>query len=284
MTNNSAFEKMKERMELRGFAISTQRTYLMHLRHFANHFKLPFSEMNYDHVRDFLLHVIKVKKLSSEYINSSYSAIRFLYESVFERDWNMKHIPRLKSKRKLPVVLSKEEINKILKDVSYLKHKAMIVTAYSAGLRVSEVSRLKVHDIDSENMQIFIRQGKGNKDRFALLSKNTLNLLRNYYKQLHPKNTDWLFPGQNPSNPISTRTIQSSFKDAVKKAGITKKVSPHTLRHSFATHLVEQGTNLIIVKDLLGHEKLETTMLYIHLAKKDILNTHSPFDGGVFDV
>jgi site-specific recombinase XerD len=189
----------------------------MHLRHFANHFKLPFSEMNYDHVRDFLLHVINVKKLSSEYINSSYSAIRFFYESVFERDWNMKHIPRLKSKRKLPVVLSKEEINKILKDVSYLKHKVMIVTAYSAGLRVSEVSRLKVHDIDSKNMQIFIRQGKGNKD-------------------------------------------------------------------SFATHLVEQGTNLIIVKDLLGHEKLETTMLYIHLAKKDILNTHSPFDGGVFDV
>jgi len=106
MTNNTAFEKMKERMELRGFAISTQKTYLMHIRHFTNHFKLPFSEMNYDHVRDFLLHAIKVKKLSSEYINSSYSAIKFLYESVFERDWNMKHIPRLKSKRKLPVACS----------------------------------------------------------------------------------------------------------------------------------------------------------------------------------
>ncbi|TYQ14893.1 UNVERIFIED_CONTAM: site-specific recombinase XerD [Acetivibrio alkalicellulosi] len=282
MTNNKAFEKMKQGMELRGFAISTQKKYLMNLRHFTNHFNLPFSEMNYDHVRDFLHHAIKIKKLSSESINGCYSAIRFLYETVFERDWNMKHIPRIKNKKKFPEVLSKDEVNKIFKNASYLKHKAMIVTAYSAGLRVSEVSRLKISDIDSKNMQIFIRQGKGNKDRFALLSKNNLEILRTYFKKFRP--TDWLFPGQNPSNPISTRTIQSTFKEAVKKAGITKNVSPHTLRHSFATHLVEQGTNLIIVKDLLGHEKLETTMIYIHLARKDILGTSSPFDGGDFDV
>lgn len=281
MTNNQAFKKMQEMMDLRGFAPSTQRTYLMHARHLTNHFSLPFKNMTYDHVRDFLLHAINIKKLSCEYVNSAYSSFRFLYEAVFEREWNMKHIPRVKKKRKFPEVLSKEAVKKILASVSNLKHKAMLATAYSAGLRVGEVAKLKITDIDSKNMQLFIRQAKGNKDRYALLSSSNLELLRKYYKEYHPK--EWLFPGQNSSQPISTRTIQAAFNDAKKIAGITKKVTPHTLRHSFATHLIEQGTSLITVKELLGHESIDTTVLYIHLAKRDVLGVHSPFDGDDFN-
>lgn len=282
MTNNLAFEKMKQMMELRGFAASTQKTYMMHLRQFTNHFSISFSDMDYDHVRDFLHHAISIRKLSCEYVNSCYSAIRFLYEAVFERDWNMKHIPRIKKKRKFPEVLSKDEILKIINSLDNLKHKAMLVTAYSAGLRVSDVANLKIIDVDSNNMQLFIRQSKGNKDRYALLSKTNLDILRRYYKEFKPK--EWLFPGQNPSLPISTRTIQHVFNDAKNRAGIHKKVSPHTLRHSFATHLIEQGANLLTVKDLMGHDSIETTILYIHLARRDVLGVSSPIDGGDFDV
>lgn len=282
MTNNLAFKKMKQMMELRGFAASTQKAYMMHLRQFTNHFSIPFSDMGYDHVRDFLHHAISIRKLSCEYVNSCYSAIRFLYETVFERDWNMKHIPRIKKKRKFPEVLSKEEILKIINSLDNLKHKAMLVTAYSAGLRVSDVANLKISDVDSKNMQLFIRQSKGNKDRYALLSKTNLDILRRYYKEFKPK--EWLFPGQNPSLPISTRTIQHVFNDAKKRAGIHKNVSPHTLRHSFATHLIEQGANLLTVKDLMGHDSIETTIQYIHLARRDVLGVSSPIDGGKFDV
>lgn len=282
MTNEQALKRMTEMMDLRGFAPSTQRTYLMHLRHLTNHFSTPFCDMGYDHVKDFLVHAINIRKLSCEYVNSAYSSIRFLYETVFERDWNMRHIPRVKKKRKFPEVLSKEDINKLFNAVSNVKHKAMLVVAYSAGLRVNEVAKLKITDIDSKNMQIFIRQAKGNKDRYALLSNTTLELLRKYYKLYHPK--EWLFPGQNPNYPISTRTIQAAFNDAKKIAGINQRATPHTLRHSFATHLIEQGTNLLTVKDLLGHESVDTTAMYIHLARRDVLGVRSPFDGGDFNV
>jgi len=281
MTNEQAFKRMKEMMDLRGFAPSTQRTYLMHIKHLTEHFSIPFCDMGYDHVKDFLIHAINIRKLSCEYVNSAYSSFRFLYEAVFEREWNMRHIPRVKKKRKFPEVLSKEEIKKLLNAVSNIKHKAMLTLAYSAGLRVNEIAKLKVTDIDSKNMQIFIRQAKGNKDRFALLSTSTLALLREYYKLYRPK--EWLFPGQNPSYAISTRTIQAAFNDAKKIAGINPKSTPHTLRHSFATHLVEQGTHLLTVKELLGHESIDTTAMYIHLAKRDILGVRSPFDGGEFD-
>ena len=236
MTNNLAFEKMKQMMELRGFAASTQKTYMMHLRQFTNHFSISFSDMDYDHVRDFLHHAISIRKLSCEYVNFCYSAIRFLYEAVFERDWNMKYIPRIKKKRKFPEVLSKDEILKIINSLDNLKHKAMLVTAYSAGLRVSDVANLKIIDVDSNNMQLFIRQSKGNKDRYALLSKTNLDILRRYYKEFKPK--EWLFPGQNPSLPISTRIIQHVFTDAKNCAGIHKKVSPHTLRHYVESNIM----------------------------------------------
>ena len=187
MNNNEAIEKFKQCMELKGYAPSTKKAYLMHINHFTKFFEICFENMNYDHVRDFLFDAINRRKLSSEYINSTYSAIRFLYETVFQREWNMKHIPRIKKKRKLPKVLSMEDIKSIINNVQNLKHKAMLVLLYSAGLRVSEVANLKVTDIDSKSMQIFIRQGKGNKDRYAILSKTALFHLRNTTKYTNLK-------------------------------------------------------------------------------------------------
>jgi len=276
MTNFEAVEKFKQCMELKGFAPSTRKAYLMHINHFSRYFEIPYEDMSYEHVRDFLLDAIKRRKLSTEYVNSCYSAIKFLYETILQRDWNMKHIPRVKKKQKLPCVLSMDEVKAILDQVQNLKHKAMLTTIYSAGLRVSEAAKLKICDIDSKNMQIFIRQGKGNKDRYAILSKTTLDTLREYYKVYKPK--EWLFPGQDPSLPITPRTIQSVFNEAKSKAGITKAATTHTLRHSFATHLIENKTHILKVKELLGHDSLNTTILYIHLARKDVFNIVSPMD------
>lgn len=271
---------MKKMMVIRGFAPSTQKSYLQAVKNLINFCNgLKLTSMDYNHIREFLLHAINVRNLSSQYVNSNYSGIKFIFEAVFEREWNMKHVPRVKVKRHFPVVLSKEEVKTLLRAVPNLKHKAALVTIYSAGLRVSEALNLKITDIDSKRMQIFVRQGKGSKDRYVLLAEATLAILRKYFKEYKPK--EWLFQtansGSNPK-PLSTRTIQWAVTDAKKRAGFTKKITTHTLRHSFATHLVEQGVNLIKVKNLLGHDTLETTMLYIHLANKDILSVKSPID------
>ena len=280
MKNQKALEEMQKRMELRGFAKSTQRAYLTAVQKLSEFHSLTFEEMGYSHVRDFLLHAIQVRNLSSQYINTTYSGIKFLFEATLERDWNMKHIPRIRKSRKFPETLLFQEVKKLLEVTTNLKHKAALALAYSAGLRVSEVSNLKITDIDSKTMRIFIRQGKGKKDRYAQLAQKTLEILREYFIEFRPKL--WLFQSESSKNcdpfPISTRTIQNVFQESRIKAGITKKVSPHSLRHSYATHLVEKGTNLIKVKDLLGHDKLETTMLYIHLASKDVFGTKSPMD------
>jgi len=188
----------------------------------------------------------------------------------------MKHIPRLKKRKFMPAVLSLSEVKSIFDSVNNLKHKAILMTIYSAGLRVSEAANLKISDIDSRNMQILIRQSKGFKDRYSLLSHSNLSILRNYWKLFHPK--VWLFPGVPDSKPISIRTIEQIFYDAKLKACISKKVSVHSLRHSFATHLLESGTNILHIQQLLGHENIQTTIKYVHLLRMDVLNVVSPLD------
>jgi site-specific recombinase XerD len=184
---------MTTSMELKGFAKSTQKTYLAHLRRFAEFSgKLP-APAGYDDVRAFLYHAISVRKLSSAYVNSAYGAIKFFFQTALCREWNMLHVPRVKKKYSLPVILSPQEVFQTINATNNLKHKAMLSTIYSAGLRVSEVAHLKVADIDSSRMRIFVRQAKGNKDRYSILSENNLFLLREYWKLYRPK--DWLFPG-----------------------------------------------------------------------------------------
>ena len=248
----------------------------MHIKHFQNFFSKSLESIGYEEVRQFLHHAITVRKLSPEYINASYSAIKFFYETTLEREWNMKHIPRLKKRKFMPAVLSLSEVKSIFNAVNNLKHKAILMTIYSAGLRVSEAANLKITDIDSSNMQILIRQSKGFKDRYSLLSQSNLNILRKYWKQHRPK--IWLFPGVPDSKPISIRTIQQIFQVAKVKANVSKPVSVHSLRHSFATHLLESGTNILHIQQLLGHENIQTTIKYLHLLRLDVLNITSPLD------
>jgi site-specific recombinase XerD len=195
---------------------------------------------------------------------------------VLRMDWEAIHIPRPRREKKLPVVFSKEEVIKLLEATRNLKHKVILSLAYSSGARLEEVSHLKVKDIDSSHMQIRIGCGKGKKDRYTLLSPKLLILLREYWQLYRPKT--YLFEGTNRKGPISTRTIQHIFKNSLKRSKITKDGSFHTLRHSFATHLLEQGTNLRIIQELLGHTNIKTTTVYTHLQNYSPSFVTSPLD------
>ncbi|WP_243186901.1 tyrosine-type recombinase/integrase [Clostridium muellerianum] len=182
----------------------------------------------------------------------------------------------MKEPRRLPVVLSPQKVKSIFDVTDNIKHKAILMTTYSAGLRVSEVCKLKIKDIDSKNMQIFIRQGKGKKDRYSLLSKANLKILREYWKKYKPK--EFLFPGRYCIDPISTRSVQRIFEKALKKTRIAKNATVHTLRHSFATHLLDAGTDICFIQRLLGHTRITTTTIYLHLRRMDLLSIKSPLD------
>ncbi|MEB3102846.1 tyrosine-type recombinase/integrase [Ferviditalea candida] len=263
-------------MELRGFAKSTQRTYLAHIRRFQAFCAKPLPDAGYEDVRAFLHHAITVRKVSSAYVNSAYGAIKFYFQSVLCREWNMLHVPRMKKKRFLPTILTPQEVHLLLEATSNLKHRAILSTIYSSGLRVNEAVHLRISDIDSTNMRILVRQSKGNKDRNTLLSGKNLLLLRHYWKSYRP--SFWLFPGIPSTKPIAARTIQSVFKQSLLASGISKKVSIHSLRHSFATHLLNQGADILQIKELLGHANIQTTSLYLHLTHAQVLGLKSPLD------
>ncbi len=269
------FDKMKMNLELRGYSPKTVKSYLMHVRLFTEYHNESLEALGEDDVRNYLYSIIK-RNLSTSYINSAYSAIRFMFESTLGRDWDMKNIPRIKNAKKLPIALSRKEVILLFNCTPNLKHKAILMTSYAAGLRVSEVSHLKVSDIDSDNMQILISNGKGNKDRYSLLSKSNLDILRLYWKAYRP--SDWLFPGMPSYKPISPRSIQSIFKDSKDRSGIKSSASMHSLRHSFATHLLEDGTDISYIQKLLGHSNIQTTCVYLHLRRMDVLNVVSPLD------
>jgi integrase/recombinase XerD len=199
-----------------------------------------------------------------------------LYVTTLDQKWDVKKIPRAFGTRKLPVLLAPSEIKDLLNAITNPKHKALLMTLYGAGLRASEAATLKVADIDSNNMQILVRQAKGRKDRYTLLSEENLKILRTYW--LHCKPTGWLFPGDSPDLPLTGRTVYRIFRQAKNKANITKRVSPHTLRHCFATHLLEAGTSIYHIQQLLGHVHPKTTSKYIHLTRKDLLQVRSPLD------
>lgn len=269
-------QSMTTFMELRGFAKSTQRTYLAHIRRFHEFCGKPPASVGYEEVRAFLHHAIKTRKRSAEYVNSAYSAIKFLYQSVLQREWNMLHVPRVKKSFKLPTILTPQEVFRIINATPNLKHKAILSTVYSAGLRVSEAAHLQISDIHSHNMRILIRQAKGNKDRYTLLAEKNLLLLRQYWKEYRPNH--WLFPGTSDAKPIAIRSIQEMFKKSRIAAGISNKVSIHTLRHCFATHLLNEGASILQIKELLGHADIQSTSVYLHLSHAQVLGLKSPFD------
>ena len=269
-------EKMRMDMELKNFSIRTIDTYLACVKSFVVYHKRSPELLGYEHIRDYLYYLLKEKKASQSTINQTYSALKFLYEVTLRGDWSSFKIPRCKVSKRLPVVLSKQEVNAVFSMLRNLKHRAVLMTIYSGGLRLHEATQLMVSDIDSARMTIRVRQGKGNKDRYTLLGRRTLELLRLYWGVHRP--VDWLFPSTHAGKPLSDSSVQRAFKGALYHSGIKKKASVHTLRHSFATHLLEAGTDLYHIQRLLGHTTAATTSIYLHVTRKDLSRIVSPID------
>jgi site-specific recombinase XerD len=266
-------------MELRGYSPRTIHSYSRYLNRFLSLIDKPVSDITEEDLRLYL-HSLVCRKVSTAYVNSVYSSTQLFFTHVLKRPFNMQNVPRVKNSKKLPSVLSFSEVISILDATVNVKHKAILMTAYSAGLRVSEVLALKVSDIDSANMQIHVRSGKGDKDRYTLLSEKTLLFLRQYFKEYRPN--DWLFySALDKSRALHSRTAQVTFNASKKKAGIIKPATFHTLRTSFATHLLIKGTDLFTIKTLLGHASIQTTMVYLHLTPSRVLSVSSPYDSEV---
>lgn len=268
--------KMKMDLELRGYSPSTIKHYLNSVSKFAKYFGKSPDFLNENHIRKYLHYCITEKQLSESTINTIYGSLRFFFKITLGREWNTDKLIRVKKIKKLPAVLSKSEVQSILNVTDNLKHKAILMTIYATGIRVSEATKLMVTDIDSKNMQIIIRQGKGKKDRYTLLSINNLEILREYWKRYKPQL--YLFIGNELQKPITVRSIQRIFENSKNKVGIKKKVSVHTLRHSFATHLLEDGVDICYIQKLMGHTSINSTTKYLHLRRLDLLSIKSPLD------
>ena len=269
-------DQMRMDLELKNLSPRTRSCYLTWMRSFALHFHRAPDELGEQEIRGYLHYLIQEKKASQSGVSQAYSALKFFYETTLKRDWNGFRIPRMQKGKKLPVVLSRQEIQAIFSATRNLKHRVVLMTIYSAGLRISEVVHLKVSDIDSQRMTIRVQQGKGQKDRYTLLSQRTLEVLRAYWKEYRP--SGWLFPGKPETEPLSVSSVQRVFEKVLLRAGIKKPASVHTLRHSFATHLLEAGTDLFHIQRLLGHTSPKTTAIYLHLSRKNLGGVRSPLD------
>lgn len=269
-------QRMLEELQRRNYATGTVRLYLQHVAAFAQHFHRSPDQLEAEEIRRYQLFLIHEKKLAWSSYNQIVCALRFFYAKTLKRTFLLQDIPFPRSEQRLPLILSPEEVAQILSAPTHLKSRALLMTIYAAGLRRSEVAGLRVRDIDSARMTITVHQGKGRKDRMVMLSPVLLDTLRQYWRQHKPK--EWLFPGDNPGQPISGNDIFMVFHNAVRHAGITKKVSPHSLRHSFATHLLESGTDLRTIQILLGHRSLKTTARYLHVSQHQVRATASPLD------
>jgi len=267
---------MMQEMHLRNYSERTVKTYISLIRKVVEFHKLSPDKLSIQQIKDYLSYRLSKDNISVSTINQTISAFKILFVDVLKRKWENFEIKRPRREVKLPVVLSKQEIKKIIDGTSNIKHRTIISLGYSSGARLSEVCNLKISDIDSNRMQIRIRNGKGKKDRYTTLAKNALIDAREYFKRYKP--VDYLFFVNNKNKAISNGAVQDAFKKNVKKAGIIKDVHFHTLRHSFATHLLEQNVNIKIIQKLLGHSSIRTTMLYTHLVNFKISSIINPFD------
>jgi site-specific recombinase XerD len=268
--------RMIEDMKLRNFAPRTIQVYVERVATFAKHFGKSPKHLGAAEVRAYLLFLIQEKHASWSYYNQTVCALRFIYGVTLGNASILDGVVCPKQVKKLPVVLSPDEVVQFFQAITNLKHRAMLMTAYSAGFRVSEVAALRVADIDSQRMVIRIRQAKGRKDRYVMLSPRLLEVLREYWKAARP--TGYLFPGRDPERPIHPRTVNQACRDACQASGLSKRVTVHTLRHSFATHLLESGSNIRIIQVLLGHRSLRTTTVYTHVSAAALEATTSPLD------
>jgi integrase/recombinase XerD len=268
-------QRMIEDMTVRNFVEKTRNDYIRQVKTFTSFLGRSPDTATAEDLRRFQLHQTRTG-IRPPSINGSVAALRFFFTVTLDRPEMTRHLTFVREPRKLPAVLSPEEVARLLEAAPGPKYKAALSAAYAAGLRVSEVVALKVSDIDSERLLLRIEQGKGRKDRFAMLSPQLLELLRDWYRIARP--AVWLFPGRDPILPLTTRQLARTVHAAANMAGIKKRVTPHTLRHSFATHLLEQKTDVRLIQVLLGHAKLDTTMLYTQVATNVIRAVMSPLD------
>lgn len=276
MEKKTLKQRMREDLQLRGFSPHTQKEYLMRVTLFARYFgKLP-DKLGEKEVKEYFLYLVTDKHASYGVLNMTYCALKFIYTVTLGRPWEVEKIPRLKRPVKMPVILDKGEVRRLIALTENLKHKAILMMAYSSGLRISEVAHLKVGDIDTARMTVLVRQGKSKKDRYTILSKAALGTLTQYHEAYKP--ASWLFPGATPGRPITESSIGCVMRAAKKRAGIMKRATIHTLRHSFATHLLEQGTDIRSVQSLLGHRSIMTTVVYLHVSPKSLSRVTSPLD------
>ena len=267
---------MLEDMQLKNFSAGTQRSYIHYVTGYAYHYNLSPAKLGLDDVRNYQLHLIDQRQLSPNSINCFLSAVQFLYTVTLDMPWSKAQFGRMKVPEKLPVVLSEEEVLAFFEHVGILKHRAVLMLCYGSGLRISEAVSLKLENIDSKRMLIHVQQGKGAKDRYTVLSHRLLILLRAYWRIQQP--ADWFFPGTKAGTHIQPATIQEMCRDAARLAGITKRVTPHVLRHSFATHLLESGSDTRVIQVMLGHSRIDTTARYTSVSPQTISRTGSPLD------
>ena len=269
-------QRMLADMTLRNLASGTQRLYLTRVARFAAHYNQCPSQLGAEDVKTYLLHLIETENVSWSFFNQAVCALRFLYQVTLERPEMIPHLPFPRQEKRLPTVLSEDEVTRFFQAVTHRRDRVVLLTLYACGLRISEALGLKPTDIDSDRMLIHVRQGKGNRDRMVMLSPKLLEELRLYVRWARPHY--WLFPGTDPTQPLCTRTLQRTCRLTGERAGITKRVTPHVLRHSFATHLLDAGTDLRVIQTLLGHRSLATTAVYTHVSTRRLQATTSPLD------
>ncbi len=253
-------QRMLEDMAIRNLAENTQSSYIQQVIAYAKHFHRAPEELGPEEIRAYQLHLTQTRRLSASSVSVATGALRFLYKVTLKRAWSIDEIPMPKRPFTLPVILSREEVMHFLESIDSHKHRAILMVAYAAGLRVSEATHLKPTDIDSQRMMLRVDQGKGRKDRYVMLSPRLLDELRAYWKAARP--TLWLFPGDRPDQPITRSAVELACQKAHRASGITKPITPHSLRHAFATHLLESGTDVRTIQLLLGHRSLATTSMY----------------------
>ena len=270
-------QRMIDDMRIRNFSPHTQQSYVLQVSLFARYFGKSPAQLGREEIRQYQIHLVNTKKLSPGSVLIAVAAIRFLYKVTLKREWTWAEaIPTCKKPQTLPIILSPEEVVRLLDCAPSIKHRAILTTCYAAGLRVSEAACLKPAAIDSGRMVIRVEQGKGQKDRYVMLSPKLLQILRSYYKAVRPR--EWLFPGDHPGQPITRWAVAEACRSARNLSGINKPATPHSLRHAFAIHLLESGTDVRKIQLLLGHRSLATTARYLRISTSKVCSTSSPLD------
>jgi integrase/recombinase XerD len=270
-------QRMTEDMQVRNLSLLTQLSYVQQVSLFARHFDKSPSLLGVDEIRSYQIYLANEKKLSPKSIHVAVSALRFLYRVTLKKDWVFEDIiPTPKAPKKLPIVLSPEEVVLFLNCVESIKHRTILTTCYAAGLRISEVLHLKPAAIDRRRMVIRVEQGKGQKDRYVMLSPKLLETLVHYWQVVRPR--QWLFPGDIPGKPLTRHAVDLACRVALGQSGLTKPVTPHSFRHAFAVHLLEAGTDVRTIQLLLGHRSLSTTAVYLRIAASKVCATTSPLE------